>query len=318
MRDNKLYLLLKSGKYVCSGCLNEPYNSSLVEYDKENEIVLAENVKDVGKNVYLTNDNALYSFTDNRLIAENVREINVIFEDIQGKSSSGYITTNNELYRLEDNVKIKESIKEVVKYRYYITTNNDLYKFMNNEKIGENVKKVFIYTIQTGSHSYRDISCYITNNNELFLFDGTKLAENVKEVYNEGNYITLDNELYNSKGTKIDEDVKMFIGGYEYDKDEYQYIFYYLTDNNDLYYYKGTQKTLIANNVKSIFTLKNKENVYSGDYYVTNDNRIFDMKGETYSEEQIRERENQWNNWHEDENGKIFYWYSGHDSTSAS
>ena len=132
----------------------------------------------------------------------------------------------------------------------------------------------------------------------------------LQKYYGEGKYLTLDKKLYANDGTKIDDDVEMFLGGNLYDDATYHNIYYYLTSNNQLFSNVGTQKTLIADNVKTLFASTNEDDYVLNYYYISNDNKIYNFAGEEVSEEQIQSEQNSWSSlWYEDENGKIFYMY---------
>ena len=74
------------------------------------------------------------------------------------------------------------NVKEVFDTSYYITPNNEMYKFSNDEKVGENVKKAYVYNKNNNGDSVQVYHCYLTNNNEFYLINGTKIADNVAEV----------------------------------------------------------------------------------------------------------------------------------------
>ena len=127
----------------------------------------------------------------------------------------------------------------------YTSRDGDLVKYdsENEEKIADNVKE------------FNNNYYYITNSDTLYLFDGTKVADDVKKVYQDAflYYLTNSNELYNyDLNKKISNDVKKFVPGN-----------FYLKSNNELYRQDGTK---VSDNVKDI----------CGDYYyIMEDNNLY-------------------------------------------
>ena len=197
-----------------------------------------------GKTTVSTNDdntlNVLFNETNHNYNVDNGK-VSKIDSDNLNKIRDAYVSSEGQLIVLKGTGELCKS--------GYTSRNGDWVKYdsENEVKIAENVKEF-------NSDYY-----YITNSNTLYLFDGTKIAENVKKVYPSFYlyYLTNNNELYNyNLNEKISDNVLKFVPGN-----------YYLKFNKELYEQDGTK---VSNNVKEIC---------GGDYYyITEDNSLYNNK----------------------------------------
>ena len=187
--DNSFSLLKENGDlYFIS---TNPSETGYVQFNEENAILVAQNVKEIyARNYYKTNDNSLYFFTINdseatpSLVGENVTDF---YEDVLVRRAS---SQGQGFY---GKAYFKDSSDSLYKYD---SSNN------TTTKLGDNVSDfAFASYINSGS-----TICYLTNDKKLYAVSGnTLISENVEKLFwfDRNNnltydcyYITSDNNIY--------------------------------------------------------------------------------------------------------------------------
>jgi len=286
-------------------------------YDEENEEVIATGVKELYNcGEYLTENDEFVSVIDNR----NVEPVNDV---LKYYGDQLIWTKDKKLYKKKEydfneakNVwecnkfKISDNVKQVSEddYCVYITENNEIYLmdfYFNPEKIGEVDKNIKQLT-----RNY-----YLTTEDELYTIDGTKQAEDVKELYYYGGrtyYKTNNNELYylyenyddNTESEtifkiKIDENIQ--------DAQEYIDRRICYKKNNIVYsaIYNDeeskVEKTKILEGVKEYDT--------NDGYYTTLDNTLYSLNGIKIAEKVLKGYVHDYDGFYEKIDGSIYFMY---------